>query len=95
MNKRSWQRLFLSLIGVALIGACWHEAVQHLYTLKPEALSAFTTITTNAFYVIAAIVIFMVTGRLIYEWKHNTAAQITQSISHAINDDTGKSKEQP
>lgn len=79
MNKRSWQRLLLSLLGVAVIGLCWFVAVQHLYTLKPEALASFTTITTNAFYVIGAIIIFMVSGRLIYEWKNQTVSQIIES----------------
>lgn len=90
MNKRSWQRLLLSLIGIVLIGLCWFAAVQHLYTLKPEALSAFTAITTNAFYVIGAIIIFMVSGRLIYEWKNSTSS-IVQTVSETLAERTPKS----
>ena len=79
MSKRTpWQRMVLSLTGIAVIGATWHVAVQHLYTLKPEALAAFTTLTVNSQYIVGAIVIFMVTGRLVYEWKMNTASTIAE-----------------
>jgi hypothetical protein len=67
-----WQRLVLSLVGILLIQGSWRWAVAHLYTLPPAALAGFVSITTNSFYVIGAIVIFMVTGRLIYEWKMGT-----------------------
>lgn len=77
-KSRTWQRLVLSLAGVSIIAAMWRWAVFHLYALPPEAMSAFLSITTNAFYVIGAIVIFMVTGRLIYEWKNSTAATVLQ-----------------
>ena len=30
------------------------------------------TITTNAMYVTGAIVVFMVTGRMVYDWKVGT-----------------------
>ena len=79
MKRRTpWQRLALSLTGIAVIGATWHVAVRHLYALKPEALAAFTTLTVNSQYVVGAIVIFMVTGRLVYEWKMNTASAIAE-----------------
>ena len=79
MKKRTpWQRLALSLTGISVIGLTWHVAVGHLYSLKPEALSAFTTLTVNSQYVIGAIVIFMVTGRLVYEWKMDTASSIAE-----------------
>lgn len=78
INKKSWQRLTLSLVGLSIIVLTWMQAVAHLYMLPPAALAAFTTITVNAQYVIGAIVIFMVTGRLIYEWKHETAAQVSE-----------------
>lgn len=51
----------------------------HLYTLPQQSLAGFVTITTNSFYVIGAIVIFMVTGRLIYEWK--LGSQQIQSVA--------------
>jgi hypothetical protein len=68
----TWQRLSLSVLGIILIQISWRWAVCHLYTLPSEALAGFVTITTNSFYVIGAIVIFMVTGKLIYEWKMGT-----------------------
>ena len=77
-KRTPWQRLALSLCGIAVIGATWHVAVQHLYSLRPEALAAFTTLTVNSQYVVGAIVIFMVTGRLVYEWKVNTASSISE-----------------
>lgn len=79
INKKSWQRLTLSLIGIALIVATWMQAVSHLYKLPTPALASFTTITVNSQYVIAAIVIFMVTGRLIYEWRVGTTSQIVET----------------
>jgi hypothetical protein len=72
MKNTTWQRLILSLVGILLIQASWRWAVAHLYSLPHEAYAGFVTITTNSFYVIGAIVIFMVTGRLVYEWKMGT-----------------------
>lgn len=69
----TWQRLVLSIIGVIVIQASWRWAVCHLYTLPAPALAGFVTITTNSFYVIGAIIIFMVTGKLVYEWKMGTS----------------------
>jgi len=75
MNKLppTWQRLVLSIIGVLVIELSWRWAVCHLYTLPTPALAGFVSITTNAFYVIGAIIIFMVTGKLVYEWKMGTS----------------------
>lgn len=76
----TWHRLVLSIIGVLVIQLSWRWAVCHLYTLPTPALAGFVSITTNAFYVIGAIVIFMVTGKLIYEWKMGTS-QIQSVLS--------------
>ena len=73
MKPSTWQRMMLSATGIILIQISWRWAIAHLYTLPPEAYSSFTTITTNSFYCIGAIVIFMVTGRLVYEWKMGTS----------------------
>lgn len=60
----------------------------HLYTLPVPALAGFVSLTTNAFYVIGAIVIFMVTGRLIYEWKMNTQQiQNVESMAENIKEE--------
>ena len=82
MNKLppTWQRLVLSVLGVLVIEGSWRWAVCHLYTLPTPALAGFVSITTNAFYVIGAIIIFMVTGKLVYEWKMGTS-QTQQVIS--------------
>lgn len=79
MNKKSWHRMVLSLVGLVIILGSWMLALPHLYKLPPAALASFTTITVNAQYVVGAIVIFMVTGRLVYEWKVGTASQIVES----------------
>ena len=70
----------LSLLGILVIVVCWRWAVCHLYTLPEAALAGFVSLTTNSFYVIAAIVIFMVTGRLVYEWSNRTE-QLTNVVS--------------
>jgi hypothetical protein len=77
-ERKPWQRMALSLVGISVIGATWHAAVQHLYSLRPEALAAFTTLTVNSQYVVGAIVVFMVTGRLVYEWKMDTTSRIVE-----------------
>jgi len=76
------QRFLISLIGIILIQISWRWAVAHLYTLPPEALAGFVSITTNTLYITGAIVIFMVTGRLVYDWKMGTS-QIQEVISRA------------
>ena len=79
------QRLIISLIGIALIQASWRWAVAHLYTLPEIALAGFVTITTNTLYVTGAIVVFLVTGRMVYDWKMGTSQvqQILGNVSHA------------
>jgi hypothetical protein len=80
LNKVVSQRLIVSLVGIALIQASWRWAVCHLYTLPDPALAGFVTITTNAMYVTGAIVVFMVTGRMVYDWKMGTT-QIQEVVS--------------
>jgi hypothetical protein len=78
-SRTPWQRLALSLLGILAIGGTWHMAINHLYSLPPESFASFTTLTVNAQYVVGAIVIFMVTGRLVYEWKMDTAAKVIEA----------------
>jgi len=81
----TWQRLVLSIIGVLVIEGSWRWAVCHLYTLPTPALAGFVSITTNSFYVIGAIIVFMVTGKLVYEWKMGTSQiQNVQSLAENI-----------
>jgi hypothetical protein len=88
MNKKSWQRLTLSLIGIGVILATWYLAVMQLYALPAATLASFTTITVNSLYVIGSIVVFMVTGRLIYEWKMNTASTIAEGGKQIFSERT-------
>jgi hypothetical protein len=83
INKIVSQRLIVSLIGIALIQASWRWAVAHLYALPEVALAGFVTITTNTLYVTGAIVIFLVTGRMVYDWKMGTSQvqQVVGSVS--------------
>jgi hypothetical protein len=74
------QRFLISLIGIILIQISWRWSIAHLYTLPPEALAGFVSITTNTLYITGAIVIFMVTGRLVYDWKMNTS-QVQDVVS--------------
>jgi len=76
------QRFLISLIGIILIQISWRWSVEHLYSLPPEALAGFVSITTNTIYITGAIVIFMVTGKLVYDWKVGTR-QIQEVISKA------------
>lgn len=78
------QRLVVSLIGIALIQLCWRWAVFHLYWLPEVALAGFVTITTNTLYVTGAIVVFLVTGRMVYDWKMGTSQvqQVLGNVSH-------------
>ena len=74
------QRLVVSLVGIGLIQASWRWAVAHLYTLPDVAMAGFVTITTNSMYVTGAIVVFMVTGRMVYDWKMGTT-QVQEVVS--------------
>jgi len=77
--------MVLSLAGILLIMGSWRWAVCHLYTLPTPALAGFVSLTANAFYVVGSIVIFMVTGRLVYEWRVGTEqVQQVSSMSETI-----------
>jgi len=96
MNKqKSWHRLTLSLFGIIVIVLCWRWAVAHLYTIPEYSVAAFTSVTTNAFYVVGAIVIFMVTGRLVYDWSNKTqaASEILSKVIRVKEDITEASTE--
>jgi hypothetical protein len=82
LQRPTMQRLVLSIVGIVLIQISWRWAVAHLYSLPTMALAGFVSITTSAFYVIGAIVIFMVTGKLVYDWKMGTN-QVQEVASRA------------
>ncbi len=87
MNKKSWHRLVLSLVGIAIVWATWRVAIEELKSFPVQAIAAFTTITTSCLYAVMAIVIFMVTGRMVYEWKMNTAQTISEVGEQLIRED--------
>lgn len=96
LPAQSWQRLTLSLTGVLIISGSWRWAVAHLYTLPVPALAGFVSITTNAFYVIGAIIIFMVTGKLVYEWKMGTQqVQNVVSVARNLKEDLTSNAKEP
>jgi hypothetical protein len=80
LNKAVSQRLVVSLVGIAVIQASWRWATEHFYSLPPEAFAGFVTITANSMYVTGAIVVFMVTGRMVYDWKMGTS-QVQEVVS--------------
>ncbi len=94
MKNATWQRLLLSIIGIILIQISWRWAVAHLYTMPDAAIAGFVSITTNSFYVIGAIVIFMVTGRLVYEWKMGSN-QLQSVASQTIKEEIIKKVPKP
>lgn len=85
-NRKPWQRFTLSIAGVAIVAGMWRWAIFHLYTLPEHSLPAFTSLTTNCFYVIGAIVIFMVTGKLVYDWKNETTSAVTQTLAQSVEE---------
>jgi hypothetical protein len=82
-----WQRILVSLFGIAIIFFQWRWATENLYTLQPYALPAFTSITVNSQYVVAALAIFFVTGKLVYDWKNSTVSQVIQSGESIVTED--------
>jgi hypothetical protein len=76
------QRLLISLIGIILIQISWRWSIEHLYSLPHEALAGFVSITTNTLYITGAIVIWLVTGKFVYDWKMGTS-QIQDIASKA------------
>jgi hypothetical protein len=74
------QRLVISIFGISIVQLSWKWAAEHFYSLPPEAFAGFVTITTNSMYVTGAIVVFMVTGRMVYDWKMGTT-QVQEVVS--------------
>jgi len=81
VDRIPWQRLSLSILGIAIVMFEWRWATNHLYSLPVTSVAAFTTITVNSLYVVGALVVFFVTGRLVYEWKSSTANQLISQVT--------------
>ena len=88
MNRKSWQRMALSIFGIFCTMLIWHIAIGRLEGIKPEAIASFTTLTVNTQYVIGIIVIFMVTGKMVTDWRTGTLSQVITQSDHIIQDIT-------
>jgi hypothetical protein len=95
ITKMVSQRLIVSIIGILIIQASWRWAIAHFYSLPHEAYAGFVTITTNTLYVTGAIVIFLVTGRMVYDWKMGTnqVQEVASSVEQLTEKLTKNSKE--
>lgn len=85
LDQVPWQRLALSLIGIAIIYSMWERGTNHLYSLPPHAVGAFVTWSINALYGVTAMVVVFVTGKLIYDWKNSTATTLTQAAQQIFS----------
>ena len=83
-DRMPWQRMTLTAIGIVIIVVKWQWSVWHLYSLPEPSYSSFTTITINSDYVIGALVIFFVTGKLLYDWKNATTTQLAASTQDVM-----------
>ncbi len=80
-----WTRLIVCAIAVAMVELQWRWAVYHLYSLPKEAYGPFQAITVNAMYVVGAIAIFLISGKLIYDWKNSTASEVITEAKTAFS----------
>lgn len=88
-NQRTpWQRLTISFVGILIVVFLWRWATNHLYSLPITSIAAFTSITTNTMYVVGALVVFFVTGKLIYDWKNTTTAEVINKFEAVISQTT-------
>lgn len=83
-----WQRIILSLVGIVIVFTIWERATAHLYSLPITSVTAFTSITNNSLYVVAALVLWFVTGKLIYDWKNSTVSQVIQEAKTITEEKT-------
>jgi len=81
-QRSTWHKLFVCLLGIAIVVGIWQWATWHLYSLPPESISAFTSITTSCLYVISSIVMFFITGKVLYDWKNTTESAVSLVSQH-------------
>lgn len=86
-RKAPWTRICLSVGGILVILAVWRWATQHLYTLPEASLAGYVSITNNCFYTVSAIVIFCVSGKMLWDYK-NQAASVVSVASEVIHEKT-------
>lgn len=77
-----WQRLALSLLGITILAGIWRWAVWHLYALPEHSISAYASITNNTMYAVATIVVFFISGKMLFDWKNQTTSTIVDQASH-------------
>lgn len=77
-----WQRLTLSLLGIGVIFGMWKLATLHFYSLPEYAITGYVSVTNNAFYVLGAVVVFFVTGKIFVDWKNSTVSEVVQHAEH-------------
>jgi hypothetical protein len=89
MTRFPWQRFTVSILGIGVILFEWRWATNHLYSLPVTSISGFTSITTNAMYTIAVLVVFFVTGQVVWNWANQTTSNIIQEAqSYFAKEDT-------
>ena len=86
MNRKSWQRLTLSLFGILCNMLIWKISIGGLASVRADCVSAYTTLTVNTQYVNAAIIVFMVTGKIFMDWKNATASEVVTSTERVIDE---------
>jgi cytochrome b subunit of formate dehydrogenase len=79
------------MFGITIIAVQWRWAVNHIYSIaglhSDVAMTAFVSITQSAFYVIGAIVVFLVTGLTLFNWTQTSsiasslAAQLSKTVT--------------
>lgn len=95
VSRVPWQRICLSLLGIMVVMFQWRWATNHLYSLPAASVVSFTSITNNSMYVIGALVVFFVTGKVFYDWKMNTVQTITQEVRSTFDDIAPKHFDDP
>jgi len=87
-GKAPWQRLAISSVGIAIMVMIWQLATYNLYSLPSTSIIAYNSITNNVFYCITALVVFFVTGQVVFNWKNETASTVIQQASAALENKT-------
>lgn len=81
-DRVPWQRLALSLLGIAILAGMWRWATFHLYALPEHSISAYTSLTNNTIYAIASIVVFFISGKMLFDWKNQSTSTVVEQASH-------------
>ncbi len=88
-----YQRLTLSILGISILVIMWRWATFHLYSIPEHSITAFTSVTNHTVYSISAIVVFMITGKLVWDWKNQTVSQVVQEAQEISENYKGETTE--